>query len=587
MNLKKYYACSVLSLALFTACDIDSQMKEFKVDQPEELEESAYLTSYKTLPNYIDLTNFKLGTSVLITDYLDPRSTSGVVVNNNFNQVSTPIHMKHKAVLNDKGDFKLDLTEKFVAAAKDREVDVFGFTLCDYTNQNGEYLQKLIDPIFVEDPNNKEEVITWVECLQGGKLETGGDLDALTNRWGQGYNASIATGAGQDGSNCAKYVMNSGGIPSWSQIFIKLPEGSIIAEDSVEYIFQMEMKTDQDFGASSINLRRPGQYGDWNPINFVSPNTTANVWKTLEGTIVLGADKTTLTDMIFGGTANLGPNAVFYLDNVSFKRKKVEFLDGYWDHKTVEEKDSIISAEMNKWVNAMVNVGSGAINDWVAVNQPLTDKDPFVLRSDSLLTEDERKEQKDVFYWADYMGEMFVSDIVKDAREAAADRELKLFVSEYGLEDAAKCDALLAYITKWESDGAVIDGISTNVNVSCDLLSESAREAKIEEVKAMLGKLVASGKLVRMSGLNIGATIGSAEAKLPLMTDEHIAMADFYEDLLKAYFEVVPAAQRYGISKDSFLDTVDKLPYGLWDDEYNRKHTYVGFVKGLKSSNLE
>ena len=582
MNLKKYL-CLLLPLAVFTACDIDSQMKDFVVEQPEELNELSYLSSYKTLTSYINLENFKLGTSVAITDYLDPKGMSGVVVNTNFNQVSTPIHMKHKAIVSDKGEYGLDLSEKFIQATQKRGIGVFGFTLCDYTNQNNTYLEKLIEPKFIEDESIKEEVVTLTECFEGGKLENGGDLDALVNKYSGGFQASIANGAGLDGSNCALYKMNNTFEP-WTQIIIKLPAGSVIAKDSIVYQFSMDVKTSVDLVLNEVNMRRQGQYMDWNPINFVSPGTTANVWKKLEGEIVLNAVNSNLFEMTMG-IAGLGSGGTIHFDNVSLKRKEVEVLNGYYEHKTAEQKDAIITNEMNTWVNKMVGVGGGVITDWVVVNQPLTEKAPFVLRSASLIPEGAEVEGN-TFYWNDCMGDDYVCDIVKQARETAAGKELKLFVSEHGLEDAAKCDVLVDQIAKWESDGTTkIDGISAVVNPACDLLSQVVRDAEIEKVKVMFGKLVATGKLIRMSGLDIAGMIGSTEAKLPLLTDEHLAMADFYEKIISAYFEVVPATQRYGISKDSFLDTADKLPYGLWSQNFSRKHTYVGFVKGLENAN--
>lgn len=52
-------------------------------------------------------------------------------------------------------------------------------------------------------------------------------------------------------------------------------------------------------------------------------------------------------------------------------------------------------------------------------------------------------------------------------------------------------------------------------------------------------------------------------------------------------FEIIPVAQQYGITQwaatDSPADSGWRKgqPIGLWDLNYNRKHTYAGFADGL------
>jgi endo-1,4-beta-xylanase len=66
-------------------------------------------------------------------------------------------------------------------------------------------------------------------------------------------------------------------------------------------------------------------------------------------------------------------------------------------------------------------------------------------------------------------------------------------------------------------------------------------------------------------------------------------MSDFYQQIVKAYFEIVPAAQRYGITQWAATDSPDSSswrggePIGLWKLDYTRKPAYAGFADGLKS----
>ncbi|MBO4268679.1 MAG: hypothetical protein J5869_04845, partial [Bacteroidaceae bacterium] len=64
-------------------------------------------------------------------------------------------------------------------------------------------------------------------------------------------------------------------------------------------------------------------------------------------------------------------------------------------------------------------------------------------------------------------------------------------------------------------------------------------------------------------------------------------MADFYEWIIKEYLRVIPPAQQWGICQWCVTDSPSNSgwragePVGIWDLNYNRKHVYAGFVRGL------
>lgn len=72
------------------------------------------------------------------------------------------------------------------------------------------------------------------------------------------------------------------------------------------------------------------------------------------------------------------------------------------------------------------------------------------------------------------------------------------------------------------------------------------------------------------------------------MTEEqHKAMSAYYKFIIEKYFEIIPADQQYGICQWCITDAPTNSgwrkgePVGLWDLDYNRKHTYGGFADGL------
>ena len=172
--------------------------------------------------------------------------------------------------------------------------------------------------------------------------------------------------------------------------------------------------------------------------------------------------------------------------------------------------------------------------------------------------------------------------------------DLKLFVNDYNLESDwdqnGKLKSLIKWIERWEADGVTkIDGIGSQMHISFyedPATQESKKKAITESFKLM----AATGKLVRISELDMGyvkkgATEGTKTAD---MTEEmHHQMADFYTWIIKEYLTVIPQAQQWGICQWCATDAPAASgwrggePVGLWDEQFYRKHTYAGFAKGF------
>lgn len=105
----------------------------------------------------------------------------------------------------------------------------------------------------------------------------------------------------------------------------------------------------------------------------------------------------------------------------------------------------------------------------------------------------------------------------------------------------------------------------------------------------MLELMKESGKLCKISELDMGyVDAAGKEVKTADITEEqHKEMRDLYTFVLQKYFEIIPAAQQYGITQWCATDAPKDsgwrpgLPVGLWDLNYLRKHTYAGFAVGL------
>lgn len=268
---------------------------------------------------------------------------------------------------------------------------------------------------------------------------------------------------------------------------------------------------------------------------------------------------------------------------------------------TDEEKKSILTDAMGKWIDGMMEATNGYVTSWDVVNEALSgdDKDgdgKYDLQHAATASADDKK---NCFYWQDYLGDLeYVRLAVADARKSFAahngdPEKLKLFINDYNLEsdwdDNGKLRSLIKWIHDWEADGVTkIDGIASQMHISC-YADPNTQKSKKDHIVKMLELMAKSGKLCKISELDMGyVDAAGKEVTYDQMTEEqHKEMRDLYTFVLQKYFEIIPAAQQYGITQwcatDSPKDSGWRpgLATGLWDLNYLRKHTYAGFAVGL------
>ncbi len=273
---------------------------------------------------------------------------------------------------------------------------------------------------------------------------------------------------------------------------------------------------------------------------------------------------------------------------------------------TAEEKDSIISIQLDRWIAGMMEACEGNVKAWDLANELISGGAD---RVDGRYALQHGEEGDDVnFYWQDYLGdEKVVRFAVASARQHYAesleekggdDGKLKLFINDYNLEsdwdDNGKLKSLIEWINVWESDGVTkIDGIGSQMHISY-YANAKTMESKKAHIEQMLRLMSASGKLVRISELDMEYIDASGNSvHCELTTDEQEQeMEQFYQWIIEKYFEIVPVAQQYGICQWCLTDSQGELedksgwrpgrPTGIWDRRWNRKYVYRGWVNGLQ-----
>lgn len=404
-------------------------------------------------------------------------------------------------------------------------------------------------------------------------------------------------GTGADGVGHA-FVVHSGNNPPEThstQFFVK---ANRILEVGDVCRLTFKYKADKDAGSESQSHVNPGEYV-YHTLG-VNVNFTSE-WQTFEKVFTVTSEMVT--------NEGIKPFQTIAWNLGVFKEANTYYFDDFkWEIEesgnkiplTPEEKKDTLTWAMNNWIEGMMKACGGYVTTWDVVNEAISgggdDGEGFYpLQSGSTASEEDKKNN---FYWQDYLGsEDYVRIAVAVARNYYAENggtaPLKLFINDYNLEsdwdDNKKVKSLVHWIEKWEADGVTkIDGIGTQMHVSC-YANAATQKSKEEHVVKMLEILANSGKLVKITELDMGyIDENGTSVKTANMTEaQHKAMAEYYKFIVKKYFEIIPVAQQYGITQWCTTDAPSDSgwrggePVGLWDSNYNRKHTYAGFADGL------
>ncbi|MGM8362465.1 endo-1,4-beta-xylanase [Flavobacterium sp. ARAG 55.4] len=553
-NIFKFLSISAL-LFLLTSCT-ESHTLPFEVEKPSSIADQEIINAYSDLKSYVDRQlnpSFKLGAGITLTDYTS-KSVMYRLVNSNFDEVTMGYEMKHGAVVQADGTLKLDNIQDLLETAAAADVSVFGHTLCWHANQNAAYLKKLIAPDVLSSTGPGWDLVTEndFETTNSANFQVNSGLTVSYTAVGQGSNGS---------GKALKLTNESVRTNEWdAQLYVKFSPGVKVGE---KYKLTLDVRADVTASSPTQAQLNPGGYRHWDFFGAVPYTTT---WAPYVKEITVTEQMVDCNTIAF----NLGKTASsFYYDNLKIERYNatgsVQTLE-----KTPEQKKVIIGEALDSWISGMLTVCAPYVKAWDVVNEPMDDANPYELKTGVGKT----NIAGDEFYWQDYLGKDYAVEAFRLARKYGNSTD-KLFVNDYNLEyNIDKCKGLIQYVNYIESKGQVVDGIGTQMHINI--------HSDKDKIETMFQLLAATGKLIKVSELDVAAGLSPTAFDLQLQ-------ADMYKFIVDKYMQYIPVNQRYGITVWGITDSPASSSWlpgqnqGIFNQVFTRKPSYASFAEGLKS----
>ncbi|HTF94614.1 MAG TPA: endo-1,4-beta-xylanase [Cellvibrio sp.] len=224
----------------------------------------------------------------------------------------------------------------------------------------------------------------------------------------------------------------------------------------------------------------------------------------------------------------------------------------------------------------------GNVPSWDVVNEALTDGNPSNFRTTD-----------STFYVKSGNSAVYIEKAFQAARNAAP--TAILYYNDYNIEaNGAKMDKLEEMLTDFQTRNIPIDGVGFQMHVCLNYPSAAS-------IAAAMKRVVNKGLKVKITELDVAINqpycdnypankVSSFTQSIALLQKKR------YCDIISAYLEEVPAAQRGGISvwgttdANTWLDDLYKTQFEnkkiswplLFDSNYNDKPALRGFADGLQ-----
>ena len=477
----------------------------------------------------------KLGAAFTYWEYLNNPQVPQIL-SREFKAVTFGNEMKHDAIVQDNGTLNFTTADKMAQWAKDSGTELFGHVLGWHSQQKTSYLNAVISQAAASDTGDTQPVSlgtidferytegTSAQLLEGGEFVqiNGPDYVSVTSEAAHGGSLSLKM------DNSDAHAENSWDVQVVTRSFPVTP-GKMYriqwyGRASKEADLQIDLRGDGDPQYMSSAWGQFGKTGtDWTLLQVNYTVTSGN----------------SLSVAFYGATEA----AAYYFDDI-----QVIALEGSGSGEAVR---AAVDAAFKSYVYGMVEHFD--VYAWDVVNETFSDGTNGAFRT--------KETTQNGFVWGTYYSSTkeWVDKAFEYATAACAQygKNPVLYINDYNLEtDPGKRKALCNYA----KGNPQVTGVASQMHLD---MNTPNLKTKIED---SLKDLTATGKMVRI-------------AELDLKNQSEEDQADIFKFIFEKYLEIVPAAQRGGITfwgindKDSWVGE-ENHPLVWKGANYEKKKAY-------------
>ena len=486
----------------------------------------------------------------------------------------------------------------------------FGAVAAEYWIDNIEFGTKVEDPM--------------ESILGGDDFDFEGGTTGSWGSWGNSSSKDVAS-PGYNNSEYCMHLNNPSDANAWSAQCAYTFD--VPLDNTKKYIIQFYAKSSSASGQLQFQYQNSSSYGSQGGYNTFNIGTD---WVLCEYEFTPAYDDANRIILNFGAVG-----ADYYIDNVKFGLAKNQDSEAkafqlvrrsakgqrrartYYVAKTAEEKRAALLGAMEEWISGVAaHLTEKGITPYGydVLNEAITDgnKTPRGLQGEfgGTWTDDDGNTHYDSapveteedgltlnwadghWYWGYFIGDDYAAQAFTMARKYFPNT--KLFINDYNLETSpAKRAAFIAFAKDIDAKAGatVVDGLGTQMHLTLDVSSDDDFSTQIEsfmaQVDASLTDLAATGKLVRITELDIA--LGTANPSSTQLEAQYEA----YRRVFESYKRIVPESQQSGITIWTLSDNPVEHEYwlpdespNLWDANYLRKWAYKGVCDGIAGQDI-
>lgn len=519
------------------------------------------------------------------------------VADDNFQMFTTGNAMKHDAIVKSDGTLDFTTMDNFINIVP-ADIKMYGHNFIWHTQQKQDYLRKLIAPtMHIESDGNIANVLSGDNSnFNGGTLGGWGS-------WGSNKESqNVENNSGPDGSACMVLKNKDDGQAYSAQCAYEFTD---YLETNKTYIIKFKAKSSSNSGELQFQYQNSssGNQGGYQTFDV------GTEWNTFEYEFTVNETHTDVTRIIL----NFGKvNATYYIDDIEFglkitensKQRNAIRSSITYTLKTPEEKKAALETAMEAWIKGMLEhvKNDNRFVAWDVINEPIADGSNEWRGINNVFGGTDGDGNPDTepvedpenglllnwadnhFYWGYYLGKGYATKAFELARQYAP-ANMKLYVNDYNLEISPnKLAALIDFVKYIDENNAtgqpIVDGIGTQMHVTASSITR-------EQIDAMFQTMAATGKLVRVTELDVALGTASPSA------EQLELQANVYQMIFESYKANVPEAQQSGITIWTLSDNAAEHEYwlpdespNLFDGNYNRKHAYKGVCDGIAGKDI-